>query len=147
MVCIWFVNKLTFGRRNFLTDDVPRGITFANELWEDFVRWNFYDFLSLNEVVGDLRIHVHLSVCASVRTSVTRLLENRSLLFSETLQLVNACISKTKMFQALFWKKFPFCPFWPKTVQNWPFWPKMTKNVGFPHFFAIHSLEFANFLY
>ena len=30
--------KLTFGRRNFLTDDVPRGKTFANELWEDFVR-------------------------------------------------------------------------------------------------------------
>ena len=39
------------------------------------------------------------------------------------------------MFQVLFWKKFPFCPFWPKTVQNWPFWPKMPKNGGFSHFF------------
>ena len=25
------------------------------------------------------------------------------------------------MFQTLFWKKIPFCQFWPKTVQNWPF--------------------------
>ena len=33
----------------------------------------------------------HPSVRASVRTCVTRLLENRSLLFSETLQLVRAC--------------------------------------------------------
>ena len=40
-----------------------------------------------------------------------------------------------KMFQALFWKKLPFCPFWPKTVQNWPFWPKMLKNGGFSHFY------------
>ena len=25
------------------------------------------------------------------------------------------------MFQPLFWQKIPFCPFWPKTVQNCPF--------------------------
>ena len=44
-------------------------------------------FWSLDEVVGDLRIHVR----ASVRPCVTLLLENRLLLFSETLQLVRAC--------------------------------------------------------
>ena len=41
--------------------------------------------------------------------------------------------------------KFQFCSFWPKTFQKSPFWPKMPKNEGFSHFFAILSLEFANF--
>ena len=43
-----------------------------------------------------------------------------SLLFTETLQLIRAFNSE-KMFQTLFLKKIPFCPFWPKIVQNWPF--------------------------
>ena len=44
------------------------------------------------------------------------------------------------MFQTLFWKKFPFCPFWPKTVQNWPFWPKMLILSHFCLFFEILCL-------
>ena len=48
-------------------------------------------FWSLDEVVGDLRIHVRASVRTCVRTYATLLLENRSLLFSETLQLFRAC--------------------------------------------------------
>ena len=43
-----------------------------------------------------------------------------SLLFSETLQLISAFNSQ-KIFQTLFWKKVPFCQFWPKIGQNWPF--------------------------
>ena len=39
------------------------------------------------------------------------------------------------MFQVLFEKIIPFCPFWPNTVQNWSFWPKITKNAGFSHFY------------
>ena len=54
-----------------------------------------------------------------VRTCITRLLENCSLLFSETLQLVRACKCE-KNVPIAFLKKFPFCPFWPKIVQNWP---------------------------
>ena len=64
----------------------------------------------------DSRSSVHTSVCPSV----ARLLENHSLLFSETFQLVRAC-KRDKNFPSAFLKKFPFCPFWPKTVQNWPF--------------------------
>ena len=67
-----------------------------------------------------------------VRTYVTLLLENRSLLFSETLQLVRACKCE-KNVPSAFLKKFPFCRFWPKTVQNCPFWPKIPKNGGFPN--------------
>ena len=44
-------------------------------------------FLSLDEVVGDLRNHVRPSVRPSIRSLVTQFLENLSLLFSETLQL------------------------------------------------------------
>ena len=56
-------------------------------------------FWSLDEVVGDLRIHVR----PSVRSFVMRLRENRSLLFSETLQLGRTRIGE-KMFQADFRK-------------------------------------------
>ena len=45
-------------------------------------------------------------------------------------QLVGAC-KRDKNVPPAFLKKFLFCPFWPKTVQNWPFWPKMPKNEGF----------------
>ena len=54
-------------------------------------------FWSLDEVAGDLRIHVR----TCVRPSVTLLLENRSLLFSETLQLIRAFNSE-KNVQTLF---------------------------------------------
>ena len=56
-----------------------------------------------------------------------------SLLFSETLQLVRAC-KQEKNVPSAFLKKFPFCPFWPISVQNWPFWSKMPKNGSFLHF-------------
>ena len=79
------------------------------------------------------------SVRASVRPSDTLLLENRSLLFSETLQLVRACKCE-KNFPRAFLKKFPFCPFWPKTVQIWSFWPKMSKHGGFSHFLVSRRL-------
>ena len=42
------------------------------------------------------------------------------LLFSETLQLIRAFNSE-KNVPIAFLKKIPFCPFWPKIVQNWPF--------------------------
>ena len=71
---------------------------------------------------------------------VTQLLENRSLLFSENLQLVS---KRDKMFQALILKKKSY--FGQKTVQNWPFWIEMPKTGGFSHFFAIRSLKFSNF--
>ena len=76
-----------------------------------------------------------------VRACVTRLLENGSLFFSETLQLVRAC-KREKNVPSAFLKKIPFCPFWPKTVQNWPFWPKMPKIGGFSLFgLSTKSLE------
>ena len=43
-----------------------------------------------------------------------------SLLFSETLQLIRAFNSEKNVPNA-FSEKIPFCPFWPKIVQNWPF--------------------------
>ena len=46
-----------------------------------------FNFWSHGEVVGDLRS----CVCLYVRTSARLILGNRSLLFSETLQLVRAC--------------------------------------------------------
>ena len=77
-------------------------------------------FWFLDEVVGDLRIHVRAYVRAYVRPYVTLLLENRSLLFSETLQLIRAFNSEKNVPNA-FSEKIPFCPFWLKIVQNWPF--------------------------
>ena len=55
-------------------------------------------------------------VCSCVRLFATRFLRIRSLLFSE---------SAKKMFQTLFWQKFPFCPFWPKILQIWHILPKI----------------------
>ena len=100
-------------------------------------------FWSLDEVVGDLRIHVRPSVCAYVRTYVTLLLENRSLLFSETLQLVRACKCE-KNVPSAFLKKIPVLPILSKIGH---FGPKCQKMEVFPICFAICSLEFANFLY
>ena len=79
------------------------------------------------------------SVCACVRTQR---------FFSETIHyfslklLVRACRCE-KNFPSAFLKKFPFCQFWPKTVQNWPFWPK---NGGFRIFLRIPSLLFSETL-
>ena len=36
----------------------------------------------------------------------------------ETLQFVRAC-KRNKNLPSSFLKKISFCPFWPKTVQNW----------------------------
>ena len=58
--------------------------------------------------------------CPFVRLSATCFLGIPSLLFSENLQLVRAC-QGGKNFPRAFLKKIPFCPFWPKTVQNWQF--------------------------
>ena len=62
-----------------------------------------------------------------------------SLLFSETLHLIRAFNSEKNVPNA-FLKKFPFCPFWPKTVKNWPFWPKMLILSHFCLFFEILCL-------
>ena len=79
----------------------------------------------------DLRNHVR----PFVRPLVTQFLENRSLLFSETLQLVRAC-KRDKNVPSAFLKKITICPFWPKTVQNWSpnstFW--WFFNLYFDHF-------------
>ena len=83
----------------------------------------------------DSRPSVRMSVRTSVRTYVTLLLENRSLLFYETLHLVRAC-KGGKNVPSAFLKKILFRPFWPKTVQNGPFLAKMPKNGGFFAFFS-----------
>ena len=96
-------------------------------------------FQSLDEVVGDLRIRVR----PYVRLSFTRLLENRPLLFSETLQLVRAC-KREKNIPSPFLKNSSFAHFGQNCLKL-AFLPKMPKNGGFSHFFAICSLEFCNF--
>ena len=73
-------------------------------------------YWSLDEVVGDLRSHV----CPSVRTSVTRFLGNRSLLFSETLQLVRACRCE-KNVPSAFLKIFTVLVILAKNCPKWPF--------------------------
>ena len=45
---------------------------------------------------------------------------NPFITFSETLQLIRTFNSEKNVPNA-FLKKIPFCPFWPKIVQNWPF--------------------------
>ena len=97
----------------------------------------FAIFWSLDEVVGDLRIHVRPSVRPSVRTYVTLLLENRSLLFSETLQLVRAC-KGGKMFQALFWK----IPVLPILAKNCPKLTILAQNAQKWRFFAFFRNPF-----
>ena len=63
-------------------------------------------FWSLDEVVGDLRIHVRPYVCASVCHAVAR---KPFITFSETLQLVRAC-KREKNFPSAFLKKIPVLP-------------------------------------
>ena len=108
-------------------------------------------FWSLDEVVGDLRIHVRPSVrayvCMYVCMYVTLLLENRSLLFSETLQLFRAC-KRDKNFPSSFLKKIPVLPILAKNCPKLAILAQNAKKWEVFHiFFAIRSLEFANFLY
>ena len=84
-------------------------------------------FWSLDEVVGDLRIHV--------RASITLLLENRSLLFSETLQLVRAC-KREKNVPSAFLKKIPVLPILAK---NCPKLAILAQNAQKWRFFAFFS--------
>ena len=88
------------------------------------------------ETLGVMFVH------PCVRASVTLFLGNRSLLFSETLQLVRACRCEKNVSGAF------LIIFTVLTVfdQNGPFWPKMTKNGGFLDFFENHESEFPNFL-
>ena len=79
---------------------------------------NWGHFWSLDEVVGDLRIRVRASICPYV----TLLLENRSLLFSETLQLVRACKCE-KNVPSAFLKKNPVSPILAKNC------PKLCATV------------------
>ena len=79
----------------------------------------------------DLRNPAYLSV----RNAVSL---NCSLLFWNFAIRARKCL---KNFPSTFSKKFPFCPYWPKTVQNWPFFPKIE---FFCIFFPICSSEFVN---
>ena len=89
----------------------------------------------------DLRSHVCPFVRPYARACATLFLGNCSLLFYETLQLVRAC-KREKKCSKRFFEKIPVLPILSK---NWPFWPKMPKMEVFRIFFAIRSLEFANF--
>ena len=68
-----------------------------------------------------------------VRASVTLLLENRSLLFSETLQLVRVCKREKNVPSAFLKKIGHFGPKCPKMevfrifgkIQKWTFWPNL----------------------
>ena len=76
----------------------------------------------------------------SVRPCVTLLLENRSLLFSKTLQSVRACKCE-KNVPSAFLKKIPVLPILAKNC------PELVILAQKWRFFAICSLEFSNFLY
>ena len=95
---------------------------------------------SLDEVFGDLRILVRACVRMYVCTYVTLLLENRSLLFSETLQLVRACKCE-KNFPSAFLKKIPVSLIFPK---NCPKWGILAQNAQKWRFFAffLESLHY-----
>ena len=95
--------------------------------------FSFYNgFWSLDEVVGDLRIHVHPYVRTYGCTSVTLLLENRSLIFPETLQLVRAWKCK-KNVPSAFLKKIPVLPILAK---NSPKLAILAQNAQKWRFFA-----------
>ena len=59
----------------------------------------------------ELRSRVRSFVRSYVRHAFSR---KPLITFYEPLQLVRAC-EREKIFQSAFLKKFPFCPFWPKT--------------------------------
>ena len=90
----------------------------------------------------DLRNHVRSFVRPFVRPSVrpfvTQFLENRSLLFSETLQLVRAC-KRDKNVPSAFLKKNPVSPilakncpklaFLAQNAQKWRFFAFLSQSV------------------
>ena len=67
-----------------------------------------------------------LCVRACVRLSITRLLENRSLLFSETLQLVRAC--------KRFFEKIPVLPILAKNCPKLAILAQNAQKWRFSHF-------------
>ena len=79
--------------------------------------------------------YVRTCVCTCVCTCVTLLLENRSLLFSETLQLVRAC-KWEKNVPSAFLKKIPVSPILPK---NCPKLVILAQNAQKWRFFAFLS--------
>ena len=82
------------------------------------------------------------SVRASVRACVTLLLENCSLLLSETLQLVMACRCE-KNVPSAFLKKIPVSPILPKNCPKWGhFGPKCPKMEVFRIFLGNRLLLF-----
>ena len=78
-----------------------------------------------------------------VRTCVTRFLGNRSLIFSETLQLVRACRCE-KNVPSAFLIMFTVLAILAKNCPIWPFLAKNDQNGGFWHFFSITAHQ--NFL-
>ena len=113
----------------------------------------FFGFVHENCLIFGLSTYGRLrpqESCSYVRTYVTLFLGNRSLLFSETLQLVRACKRKKNFRSAFFvrslvsevekghfhiFQENSKCPFLakiyqnlairPKNFQNWPYWPKI----------------------
>ena len=109
--------------------------------------WLYGFFWSLDEVVGDLRNHVRPYVRPYVRTSVTLLLENRSLLFSETLQLVRACKCE-KNVPSAFLKKIPVSPILAKNCPKWGILAQNAQKWRFLRIFlGIPSLLFSETLH
>ena len=86
----------------------------------------------------DSRPCVRPSVRPYVRTYVTLLLENRSLLFSETLQLVRACKCE-KNVPSAFLKKNPVLPILAK---NWPKLAILAQNAQKWRFYAFFRNPF-----
>ena len=68
------------------------------------------------------------------RTYATLFLGNRSLLFSETVQLVRACRCE-KNFPSAFLIIFTVLAILAKNCPKWPFLAKNDQNGGFWHFF------------
>ena len=82
-------------------------------------------------------------ICSSVHSYVTQFLENLSLLFSETLQLVRAC-KRDKNVPSAFLKNSRFSHFGQKLTKIGHFGLKCPKLEVFA-FFTILSLEFPIF--
>ena len=81
----------------------------------------YQTFWYLDEVVGDLRIHVRASVRTRVRASVRHAVARKPFItFSETLQLVRACKCE-KNVPTAFLKKIPVLPILAKNCPKWPF--------------------------
>ena len=98
-----------------------RGFDFFVDVWKN-VKLIFW---SLDEVVWDLRNHVRPFVCQSG----TQFLENCSLLFSETLQIVRACKFDKNVPSSFFEKNFRFAHFGQELSKIDHFDPKcMPKN-------------------